>query len=110
MRETFAGLKVAARQLEAALEQPGTDLPSLTKRVDEALGEAASASAKLHEIMNRVNGMIAAQQGNVGDILDGLRLLVQDLRDITDEMKRYPSGVLFGEPPVEQLPEGGEKK
>ncbi|WP_022660850.1 MlaD family protein [Paucidesulfovibrio longus] len=109
MRVTFAALKTASIQLEQALRQPGTDLPTLAKRVDEATGEAAAASAKLHELLNRINGVVAGQQGNVQEILEGLRLLVQDLREITQEARRYPSGMLFGEPPARELPEGHQR-
>lgn len=105
MRETFGSLKVAAAQLEAALQQPGTDLPTLAGRVDDTMREAAAASAKLHELVNRINGLVAGQQANVQEILEGLRLLVQDMRELTVEARRYPAGMIFGEPPAPQLPE-----
>ncbi|MGE4294015.1 MAG: MlaD family protein [Desulfovibrio sp.] len=105
MRVTFAALKSASIQLDKALQQPGADLATLAGRVDEASREATAASAKLHELLNRVNGMVAGQQGNVQEIMEGLRLLVQDLRELTQEARRYPSGMLFGEPPVRELPD-----
>lgn len=106
MRATFAALKTTARQLEQAVQQPGADLPSLARRVDQATQQAAAATAKLHEAANRVNGLVAGQQGNIQEILEGLRDLVRDLRDLTDEARRNPSGLLFGAPPARELPQG----
>ena len=52
---------------------------------------------------------VAGQQGNIEAILDNVRRLMENLRELSNEARQYPSGVLFGDPPKKApLKQGSE--
>lgn len=104
MRITFESLEVAAKELQRALEDPDVDLAQITADMGNASNQVRAASEKFHTVMNRVNELVAHQQVNFEEIMNGIRLLVEDMREITAEAKRYPAGMLFGEPPAQTDP------
>jgi paraquat-inducible protein B len=73
----------------------------------ETVTELRSAAKRLNSVLGRVEQLTAAQQANVEGILESARGLVDNLRELTGEAKRYPAGVLFG-PPPDKSPLGGQ--
>lgn len=82
-------------------------------RMDEALGEIAptleniskassdltAAVAKIHTLTNRLNGLMASEEANIHSILEDTREVMQNIKELSGDAKRYPSGVIFGTPP-----------
>ena len=111
-RETAASLKASAKSLEAFLTSPETrkqlaEMPGAMQQARETVGELKSAAARLNAVLGRVENLTAAQQANVESTLDNARQLMENLRELTGEAKRYPSGMLFGPPPTKS-PLGGQ--
>ena len=111
-RETVASLKVSAKALEKFLADPETTkqlaaMPGAMQQARETVAELRSAAKRLNAVLGRVEQLTAAQQANVEGILDSARGLVDNLKELTGEAKRYPSGVLFGPPPAKS-PLGGQ--
>jgi hypothetical protein len=111
-RETTASLKASAKALEAFLTSPATkqqlaEMPGAMEQARETVGELKSAARRLNAVLGRVESLTASQQGNVESVLDNARQLIENLRELTGEAKRYPSGVLFG-PPPSKSPLGGQ--
>lgn len=104
MRETFASLKRTTSTLEQAMNDPKTDLAGAMENVSKATESVNVAAARFQDLMNRTNGLVAGQEASIGEIVENVRLLVLNLKELTEEAKRYPSGVLFGQPPVETSP------
>lgn len=103
-KETAQSLKVSARQLEAFMTNPETkkqmeEMPGTLKQARETVAELRTAAARLNQVMGRVQSLTAAQQANVEGILDSARQLIENLRELTGEAKRNPSGMIFGAPP-----------
>lgn len=103
-RELARSLSVSARKLEAFLSNPETEkqlaqMPETVRKARQTIDELHSASARLNQVMGRVQGLTASQQANVEAILEGARLLIENLREITGEAGRNPSGMIFGAPP-----------
>lgn len=109
-RAAMSSFKKASAVLEKTLSDP---------RMDEALGEIAptleniskastdltAAVSKVHALVNRLNGMIASEEANVHTILEDTREVMQNIKELTGDAKRYPSGMLFGAPPKKPNPE-----
>lgn len=111
-RELVASLKVSAKALETVLADPETkrqlaEIPGALQQARETVAEVRSAAKRLNAVLGRVEQLTAAQQANVEGILEGARGLVDNLRELTGEAKRYPAGMLFG-PPPDKSPLGGQ--
>ncbi|MDP2848774.1 MAG: MlaD family protein [Humidesulfovibrio sp.] len=111
-KEMVASLKVSAKALEAFLANPETarqlaEMPGAMQQARETVGELKSAAKRLNSVLGRVEQLTAAQQANVEGILDSARGLVDNLRELTGEAKRYPAGMLFG-PAPDKSPLGGQ--
>ncbi len=111
-REMVASLKVSAKALEKFLGDPETSrqlaqMPGAMQQARETVAELRSAAKRLNSVLGRVEQLTAAQQANVEGILDSARGLVDNLKELTGEAKRYPAGVLFGSPP-DKSPLGGQ--
>ena len=111
-RETTASLKASAKVLESFLTSPATkkqlaEMPAAMQQARETVGELKSAATRLNAVLGRVESLTASQQANVESVLDNARQLIENLRELTGEAKRYPSGVLFG-PPPSKSPLGGQ--
>lgn len=104
-RETAASLKVSAKALEKVLADPAMTkqlaaMPGTLEQARQTVTELKAAAKRLNAVMGRVEQLTAAQQANVEGIIESARGLVENLKELTGEAKRYPSGVLFGPPPA----------
>lgn len=111
-KELVASLKISAKALETVLDNPETkrqlaEIPGALQQARETVTEVRSAAKRLNAVLGRVEQLTAAQQANVEGILEGARGLVDNLRELTGEAKRYPAGMLFG-PPPDKSPLGGQ--
>lgn len=111
-KDTAASLKASAKALEKFMANPETSkqlaaMPEAMRQARETVAELKSAAQRLNGVLGRVEQLTASQQTNVEGILDSARALVDNLQELTGEAKRYPSGLLFGSPPVKS-PLGGQ--
>ena len=58
---------------------------------------------QLTQTLNRVDRMVAGRENDVAVTLNNLRQITDNLRDLSENAKRYPSGVIFGEPPKKDV-------
>lgn len=121
-----------SEELIAGFTQVSRDLSSVTQRIDQLLASqevAAStenlaatsaalrqASETLPQTMESLNGVIQrverivwAEQSNMEEILENLRRISRNLAELTEEAKRNPAGVFFGEAPPPSSPSGGRR-
>ena len=109
-RQALASFKQASQVLSKALTDPRMDkamgeiAPTL-ENVSRASNDLAAAVSKIHILVNRINGDIAAEEGGIHSIIEDTRQILQNVKELTDDAKRYPSGVLFGNPPNKPIPE-----
>jgi hypothetical protein len=47
----------------------------------------------------RIDRTVAAREAELPVILDNLRQATDNLRDLSEDLRRYPSNALLGEPP-----------
>ena len=59
---------------------------------------------QLDRSLSRVDRLIAGRENDVAVTLNNLRQITDNLRELSENAKRYPSGVIFGEPPKREQP------
>lgn len=110
MREASESIKAASGQIEKTLASPEmkanlAGLGTTLKNVNASAGDMRAAASRLHDLLGRVNALVAGQQTNIEDIVEDTRRLMENLRELSNEAKRYPSGMIFGDPPAKVNPE-----
>ncbi|MBG0790778.1 MAG: MCE family protein [Desulfovibrionaceae bacterium] len=109
-KTAMANFRRASLVLEKALSDPRMDkamgeiAPTL-ENISRASSDLTAAVSKVHALVNRLNGMVATEGTNVHTILEDSREVMQNLKELTGDAKRYPSGILFGAPPKKPNPE-----
>jgi len=111
--QTVRDIGVAAAQLDKQLANP-----ALRQTVNDAAAFAARLRLiaengdldrlvkNLDRTIERADAMIGNNQYDVRVIIEDLRVTADNLRVLSDLAKRYPPGLLFGEPPQKvRLPE-----
>jgi len=100
----------SARQIieraEKPLNQLLTDLPRvseslerLAQRLDSVSADLPDTSAQLRQTVQRLNRLISSQQQDIEKTVDNLHSISENLKDLTDDSRKYPSQLLFGGPP-----------
>lgn len=102
--EAASSLRSVSSEVSEYLEGPEAKqelekFSETLKNINEASVKVSSAAAQLHDVVRRLNGLVAGQQANIQAILENIRLILENLRELSSDAKRYPSGVLFGDPP-----------
>lgn len=69
--------------------------------IDDSKGDAAIPEAleQFRMTLKRMDQFILSQESNVSDIMVNLRRASANLRDVTEQAKKYPSQILLGKPP-----------
>ena len=106
----MTSLQTTASALETALGGPQTkealnNLAPALENMSKASGDLAAAVTKIHMLTNRLNSMVAAEESNIHGILDDARSTMSNLKELSGEIKRHPSGAIFGAPPKPVAPD-----
>jgi ABC-type transporter Mla subunit MlaD len=96
-------LKAVMVQLRETLEKDVSPaVRSLRTSADQLPGTFAKIDTTLDRIggtLKRVDRTLSEGGGSMDEALDNLRVVTQDLRELTGQVKRYPAQALFGEAP-----------
>jgi len=119
-------LRKTNQRLQKILASPAWDeapreIGNASHDVSAAARDAAAAAARVRKIaeseqfqktldqlqrtLSRLDRMLAGRENDIAVSLNNLRQITDNLRDLSENAKRYPSGVIFGEPP-RQEPKG----
>jgi len=82
-------------------------LEEVGKNANQLLLGLQDTNARLERTANRLSGV---DFRNLNDTLAGTREATRELNDVLEELKRYPSGFLFGDPPPPAAAVAKEKK
>ena len=82
------------------LPQASEGLNRLVTRLDSAAKDLPETSAQLRQTLQRVNRLIANQQRELERTMESLRVVADNVKEITENSKKYPSQTLFGAPPA----------
>ena len=75
--------------------------------IEQTTARLPSGVDELNALLRRLNNYAAGSYGDIDTTLANLRLISDGIRQLTDLAKRYPSQVLFGNPPNKTRPGGG---
>lgn len=81
-----------------------TEIAPMLENVAKASKDLSAAVSKIHNLANRMNSIVASEQGSIHAIMEDTREVMENLRELTGDAKRYPSGTLFGAPPTKPSP------
>ncbi|HEY7557595.1 MAG TPA: MlaD family protein [Candidatus Binatia bacterium] len=105
-----AAAAVVARQILERIDEPLTqlvaDLPKTSEGINRLVGRLDSVAAdlpetgiQLRQTLQRVNRLLAGQQRDIEKTVQNLRAISENMKELTDNSRRYPSQILFGAPP-----------
>jgi len=117
----FSQLSTNADGLVTELRQSNATLQGLLKLPEWAAAATNSAALfarlrmvtdseaipllldQLQRTLIRIDQTLSLQEGNLDRTMDNLRVMSGNLRELSENAKRYPAHVLFGEPPKRVL-------
>ena len=86
-------------QMLVELPQASESLNRFAKRLESVSSDLPETSAQLRQMLQRLNRLVAGQQGDIAKTVENLRAASENMKQLTDDSKRYPAQVLFGAPP-----------
>ncbi|OHB58891.1 MAG: hypothetical protein A2Y07_08680 [Planctomycetes bacterium GWF2_50_10] len=91
----LAEARQSNRQIQQILSSP---------KIDANNSNVALVLANLNTTLTRVDSVIEAQSGQLSTTLDSMRQVLQNLNDVTENLKANPSNVIFSkEPPQSEV-------
>jgi len=82
---------------------------SLSKDVPKAVERMKTAVAILKKTLTRIDTLVASKEYDIEVLIDDLREIMRNLREVSETIKEYPSGAIFGSPPP-PFEAGGKQK
>lgn len=61
--------------------------------------ELEKSLISMNRAMRRIDGVVAGNQDQINETIENMRTASRDLKEVTENAKRYPSYIFFGEPP-----------
>lgn len=98
-REIIDSAEKPLKQLLADLPQATDRVNRLIQRVDSMSADMPESSAQLRQSLRRLNRLLASQQQEIHTTIDNIRAISENVKELTEESKRYPSQAIFGAPP-----------
>ncbi len=83
--DNFSAAAANARQVTEKANALSDDLPRTLHSLDRSL--------------DRLGMLLATQQGDLQEIVENIKAVSQNLREMTENTREYPSLLFFGEPP-----------
>lgn len=106
----LADLRATSQSLRGSVESglaPGlTELGRASPAMRETIAELPRTLSGLSSALRRVERLIAGGQGDVDVLLENLRIASENVRELSESVKRYPAQALFGGPPRPAGPPG----
>jgi phospholipid/cholesterol/gamma-HCH transport system substrate-binding protein len=89
-----------------ALETVPNDLSAMLSMGRKIMAESEQtlprAIGRLNISLARFDNLLETQQHTLADIIENIRLITEDVKEITGNAGKYPSQVLFGDPPAQR--------
>ncbi|HEX9878645.1 MAG TPA: MlaD family protein [Candidatus Binatia bacterium] len=100
----------AARRIVEGAERPLSnvlaDLPQTSTRLKELASQLGTATdglpesvALLNRTLRRLDQLVSSRQQDVEVTIENLRQISANLKEFSENAKKYPAQILFGEPP-----------
>ncbi len=103
MKDSLANVRDITADMKSTMSGVNDSLESGDVRA--TLEDAAATMANMKQLLNRLARLTLSKEHDLELAMIELRLLLKNLRELTDTAKRYPAAVLFGNEPPESQPE-----
>ena len=94
-------------QLLDAFKKVSAGVEKLSTQLDSITNDTTDSVAHLRRILRQLDSLISDQQPDIETAVENIRRISENLMEITENAKKYPSQILFGEPPPH--PKTGER-
>ena len=78
------------------------DLGQTSASANAIFADSSSSLALFNRTVKRLDNLILRQQMNIDTILKNLTVISENIKELSEQAKKYPSGVLFGGPPTKK--------
>ncbi len=92
VRETNKKIKPLITDASETMDSDSEELPEIL--------------IQLKQTLRRFNNIVSGEEENIEVSTENLRLITGNLRELTESARRYPSQLLFGDPPPHSKPGG----
>ena len=86
-------------QLVAELPKTSEGINRLVQHLDLVAADLPETGVQLRQTLVRLNRLLAGQQRDIEKTVQNLRAVSENIKETTDNSRKYPSQVLFGAPP-----------
>ena len=93
VEKLLKNLSIASRKLNQASEKINVFSKDLPK-----------SSTQFKRTLRRLDSLLFVQQDDIEKTIDNILLITENLKELTENAKKYPSQFLFGAPPTQSRP------
>jgi phospholipid/cholesterol/gamma-HCH transport system substrate-binding protein len=86
-------------QLLGAFKKVSAGVEKLSTQLDSITDDTTESVVHLKRILRQLDNLISDEQPDIEAAVENIRRISENLMEITENAKKYPSQVLFGEPP-----------
>ncbi|MFH1090642.1 MAG: MlaD family protein [Pseudomonadota bacterium] len=87
-----------------SLQKTSQSINQITNKLDSFSGELPQAVVQLRTTLTRLDNLVSGQQQDIEATVNNIRIITENLRELTETSKRYPASILFGRPPAPIAP------
>ncbi len=98
-RTIISSAEKPMQQLLADLPQASESMTRLIKRLDALAGDLPESNAQLRQSLRRLNRMLASQQNEIQNTVENIRMITENVKELSEDSKRFPAQAIFGSPP-----------
>jgi phospholipid/cholesterol/gamma-HCH transport system substrate-binding protein len=91
----------------SAFNEVSISMKKLATQMDALVADAPESVAHLKRILRRLDNLISNLQPDIETAVENIRRISENLNEISENAKKYPSQLLFGDPPPH--PKTGER-
>jgi len=98
-RRILEGTEKPMSQLLSAFKKVSAGLETLSTQLGPITNDATDSAVHLKRILRRVDNFLSDQQPDIEMAIENIRRISDNLKELTENAKKYPAQVLFGGPP-----------
>lgn len=105
-RRIVEGSEPSLAEFPSALLEASRNIKALTQRLDVVSQDLPQAFARFRRVMDEMEHLFSSQQQDIELTIRNIRAASENFKELSENAKKYPSHVLFGEPPKPLHPGG----
>lgn len=86
-------------KLLASSKEASENISKVARKLGPVSGDLPESLALLRRTLRRMNELISSQREDIEVTIENIRVISENLRTVTDDAKKYPAHLLFGEAP-----------